>query len=225
MMNTKLLTLLVSVLTLAGCVNKAPKPDNPHFAPVEPAAYTPVQPVNGSLYSASTSMNLYGDGRAYRVGDIISVQLEERTQSSKSASTSADKSTDLNVDAGTVLGRNATLGRFPLTTSLGGDSSFSGDGASDMSNSLSGQITATVHEVRPNGTLLVRGEKWLTLNQGDEYIRVSGIVRPQDIDAANTISSTRLADARITYSGTGSVHDTNTMGWLAKFFISPMWFL
>ena len=224
-MNGKILAVLLSVLMLSGCVNKAPKPDNPHFAPVEPEAYTPVQPINGSLYSANTSMNLYGDGRAYRVGDIISVQLEERTQSSKSASTSADKSTDLNVDAGTVLGRDATLGRFPITTSLGSNSSFSGDGASDMSNSLSGQITATVHEVRPNGTLLVRGEKWLTLNQGDEYIRVSGIVRPQDIDASNTISSTRLADARITYSGTGAVHDTNTMGWLAKFFISPMWFL
>ena len=224
-MHPKYLLTICSIIVLTGCVNKAPKPDNPYFAPVEPAAYTPVQPINGSLYSANTSMNLYGDGRAYRVGDIISVQLEERTQSSKSASTSADKSTDLNVDAGTVLGRNATLGRFPLTTSLGSNSGFSGDGASDMSNSLSGQITATVHEVRPNGTLLVRGEKWLTLNQGDEYIRVSGIVRPQDIDASNTISSTRLADARITYSGTGSVHDTNTMGWLAKFFISPMWFL
>jgi len=224
-MNVKLLLTLTAALVLTGCVNKAPKPDNPYFAPVEPSAYQPVVPVNGSLFHASTSMNLYGDGRAFRVGDIISVQLEERTQSSKSASTSTDKSTDVNIDAGTVLGRNANMGRWPLTTSLGSNSSFSGDGSSDMSNSLAGQITATVHEVRPNGTLLVRGEKWLTLNQGDEYIRVSGIVRPQDIDAANTISSTRLADARITYSGTGSVHDTNTMGWLAKFFISPMWFL
>ena len=224
-MNAMLLTICTAAILLVGCVNKAPKPDNPYFAPVEPSAYQPVVPVNGSLFSTSTAMNLYGDGRAFRVGDIISVQLEERTQSRKSASTSADKSTDISVEAGTVLGRNATIGRWPLDTSLGSNSGFSGDGSSDMSNSLSGQITATVHEVRPNGTLLVRGEKWLTLNQGDEYIRVSGIVRPQDIDASNTISSTRLADARITYSGTGSVHDTNSMGWLAKFFISPMWFL
>lgn len=224
-MNIRLTLTLAAILTLTGCVNKAPKPDNPYFAPVEPAAYQPVVPVTGSLYHTSTAMNLYGDGRAFRVGDIISVQLEESTQSSKSASTSVDKGTDLSINAGTVLGRNATIGRFPLTTSLGGNSGFAGDGSSDMSNSLSGQITATVHEVRPNGTLLVRGEKWLTLNQGDEYIRVSGIVRPQDIDASNTISSTRLADARITYSGTGSMHDSNTMGWLAKFFVSPMWFL
>jgi len=224
-MNAKLLLSFAAVALLTGCVNKAPKPDNPYFAPVEPAAYQPVVPVTGSLYHTSTAMNLYGDGRAFRVGDIISVQLEESTQSSKSASTSVDKSGDISVEPGVVLGRAADLGRWPITTSLGSNSGFAGDGSSDMSNSLSGQITATVHEVRPNGTLLVKGEKWLTLNQGDEYIRVSGIVRPQDIDAANTISSTRLADARITYSGTGSVHDSNEMGWLAKFFISPLWLL
>jgi len=224
-MNAKLLTICTAAILLVGCVNKAPKPDNPYFAPVEPSAYQPVVPVNGSLFSTSTAMNLYGDGRAFRVGDIISVQLEERTQSSKSASTSADKSSNVTIDGGTAFGQDLAVGKFPLSANFGGNSGFSGDGSSDMSNSLSGQITATVHEVRPNGTLLVRGEKWLTLNQGDEYIRVSGIVRPQDIDASNTISSTRLADARITYSGTGSVHDTNSMGWLAKFFISPMWFL
>jgi flagellar L-ring protein precursor FlgH len=224
-MNAKLLTICTAAILLVGCVNKAPKPDNPYFAPVEPSAYQPVVPVNGSLFSTSTAMNLYGDGRAFRVGDIISVQLEERTQSSKSASTSADKSSNVAIDGGTAFGQDLAVGKFPLSANFGGNSGFSGDGSSDMSNSLSGQITATVHEVRPNGTLLVRGEKWLTLNQGDEYIRVSGIVRPQDIDASNTISSTRLADARITYSGTGSVHDTNSMGWLAKFFISPMWFL
>jgi len=225
MMKPKYLLVALAISVLTGCVNKAPKPDNPHFAPVEPAAYTPVQPSNGSLYTANMSMNLYGDGRAYRVGDIISVQLEERTQSSKSASTSADKSSSVAIAGGTAFGQDLAIGGLPLSANFSGNSGFSGDGASDMSNSLSGQITATVHEVRPNGTLLVRGEKWLTLNQGDEYIRVSGIVRPQDIDASNTISSTRLADARIAYSGTGSVHDTNTMGWLAKFFISPMWFL
>ena len=224
-MKTKLTIVLLAAVALSGCVNKAPKPDNPYFAPVEPAAYQPVVAVNGSLFNTSTAMNLYGDGRAFRVGDIISVQLEERTQSSKSASTSVDKDSNTAIAGGTAFGKDLELFNKPLSANFGGTSGFSGDGSSDMSNSLSGQITATVHEVRPNGTLLVRGEKWLTLNQGDEYIRVSGIVRPQDIDASNTISSTRLADARITYSGTGSINDSNSMGWLAKFFISPMWFL
>ena len=91
-----------------------------------------------------------------------------------------------------------------------------------MSNSLNGNITVTVHQVLPNGVLIVRGEKWLTLNQGDEYIQVSGMVRPQDIGPDNTVESTKLADARISYSGTGAVHDTNVMGWLSRFFVSAL---
>jgi len=92
-----------------------------------------------------------------------------------------------------------------------------------MSNSLSGNITVTVHDIMPNGTLVVRGEKWLTLNQGEEYIRVSGMVRPQDIGQDNSVPSTKLADARIEYAGTGSVSDTNVTGWMTRFFISPLW--
>ncbi len=224
-MKLRVLFAVAATLLLTGCVNNAPKPDNPYFAPIAPAAYETVQPVNGSLYSSATAMNLYGGGRAYRVGDIITVTLQESTQSSKTATTSLDKASNTAIDGGTALGQNLAIGKFPLSANFGGNSSFSGNGNSDMSNSLSGQITATVHEVRPNGTLLVRGEKWLTLNQGDEYIRVSGIVRAQDIDASNTVSSTRLADARISYSGTGAVHNTNAIGWLAKFFLSPMWLL
>jgi len=70
---------------------------------------------------------------------------------------------------------------------------------------------------------VIRGEKWITLNQGDEYIRITGIVRPTDVTAENTVLSTKVADARITYSGTGEVADTNNNGWLARFFISAFW--
>ncbi len=112
----------------------------------------------------------------------------------------------------------------PLSASLnGGTREFESTGDADQSNSLSGNITVSIAEVLPNGVLRVRGEKWLTLNRGDEYIRLSGLVRPEDIAPDNTVQSTRLADARISYSGTGEVHDANAMGWLAKFFISPIW--
>ncbi|GGC07737.1 flagellar L-ring protein [Marinobacterium zhoushanense] len=209
-------------MTLTGCVNSPPKPDNPYYAPVPVTPVPNTQPSTGSIYNAATSMNLYGDGRAYRVGDIITVELEESTQSSKSSTTSVDKSSNTNVGVGSVMGQNLSVLGNPLSASLGSDHSFEGDGSSDMSNSLTGSITVTVHEVRPNGNLLVRGEKWLTLNQGDEYIRISGLIRPQDIDQSNTVLSTKLADARITYSGTGAVNDSNVMGWLARFFISPL---
>jgi len=214
---------LIGLLLLTGCVSKAPKPDNPYYAPIQPAQMQQPKPVNGAIYQAGSSMDLYSDGRAHRVGDIITVVLTERTQSSKSSSTETEKSTEIGVDMPTVLGRDLKVFGNPLSASMSSDSSFEGEGSSDMSNSLSGNITVTVHQVLPNGTMLVRGEKWLTLNQGDEYIRISGLVRPQDISADNSVESTRLADARITYSGTGTTHDANVMGWLARFFISPLW--
>lgn len=214
--------LLSVVLVLSGCVNKAPKPDNPHYAPVQMPSFETPKPINGAIYQASTSRDIYSDGRAHRVGDIITINLTERTQSSKQSSTSLDKSTNVNLNAPTVLGTPLSIGGRELSAGLSSNSGFEGDSSSDMRNQLSGNITATIHEIYPNGVMLVRGEKWLTLNQGDEYIRISGLVRPQDIAADNTLDSTRLADARITYSGTGATADVNVMGWLGRFFISAL---
>lgn len=219
----RILGLGLVLALMTGCINRPPKPDNPYYAPVEPAPKAAAQPVTGSIYNAATANNIYGDGRAFRVGDIITINLQESTQSSKSSTTSVDKSNATSVGAGTAFGHTVKALGNPLSASLNSSNSFSGKGTSDMSNSLTGNITVTVHEVRPNGTLLVRGEKWLTLNQGDEYLRISGIVRPQDIDESNTVVSTKLADARISYSGTGAVHESNVMGWLARFFINPIW--
>jgi flagellar L-ring protein precursor FlgH len=222
---SKLMRLLplAGLILLSGCVNKPPKPDNPYYAPVQPAQMEPPKPVNGAIYQANAGLDLYSDGRAYRVGDILTVVLTESTQSSKSASTTVDKTNDMSFGAPTVLGRELSVLGNPLSASASTDTAFDSQGDSDMSNSLSGNITVTVHQVLPNGNLLVRGEKWLTLNQGDEYIRISGLVRKQDIGPDNSVESTRLADARIAYSGNGATHDANVMGWLARFFISPLW--
>jgi len=217
-----LFTLCSSLL--AGCVSKPEKPDHPEYAPVVPQALTQPQAVTGSIFNPATSMNLYSDGRAHRIGDILTIVLSEQTQSSKSAKTELDKSSEINLQAPTILGKQAKVLGNPLSFSLPESTSeFEGEGSSDMSNSLSGNITVTVHDMLPNGTLVVRGEKWLTLNQGDEFIRISGLVRPQDISTDNTVQSTKLADARIAYSGTGSVSDTNVNGWFSRFFMSPLW--
>ncbi len=215
--------VLLAVAGLVGCVNKPPEPDNPYYAPIQPAQMQQPKAIDGAIYQAGAGMDLYGDGRAYRVGDILTVELTENTQSSKSASTSVGKDNSLSIGAPNVLGRDLSVFGNPLSASAESSSSFDGDGSSDMSNSLSGNITVTVHQVLPNGTMLVRGEKWLTLNQGDEYIRISGLVRRQDIGPNNRVESTRLADARISYSGTGAAHDANVMGWMSRFFISPLW--
>lgn len=217
--------LSLLLVVVSGCVNKPVKPDRPYYAPVAPQQLQQPQPVNGAIFNAATSMNIYSDGRAHRVGDIITVVLTEQTQSSKTAKTSADKTSNLSLPQPTILGNPLQVFGAPISATTGGASTntFEGEGKSDMSNSLRGNISVTVHEVLPNGVLVVRGEKWLTLNQGDEYIQISGLVRPQDISADNTVPSTKLADARIGYSGTGGVHDSNVMGWLAKFFIGPLW--
>ncbi|RAU19628.1 flagellar basal body L-ring protein FlgH [Nitrincola tibetensis] len=219
---TRLGLVVSAAWMVSGCVTKAPKPDNPYYAPIPMASLETPKPINGAIYNPSTSMNLYGDGRAHRVGDILTIDLTERTQSSKSSSTSLDKSSDVNVAAPTIMGEPLSIFGRPLSAGISGGSTFDGDSSSDMSNRLSGNITVSVQEIYPNGVMLVRGEKWLTLNQGDEYIRVSGLVRPQDIKPDNTIESTRLADARITYSGTGATADVNVMGWLSRFFISAL---
>jgi flagellar L-ring protein precursor FlgH len=212
---------VLSLILLAGCASNEPvaKPDDPHYAPVQPSRMQPPPATAGSLYQASHTKGLYGDRKAYRVGDVITVQLQEQTQSSNSSS--ADMSRDTNVDiASPTIG-----GRQPLDLSVGMNSGreFSSDGSADQSNSLQGAITATVHEVYPNGNLLVRGEKWLNLNQGSEYVRVSGIVRPEDINPDNTISSVQMADARLTYNGTGDLANNSRQGWLTRFFNSGWW--
>ena len=217
-----LLTMLFSLM-LSGCVQKQIKPDNPEFAPVRPQALMQPKAIDGSIYNAATSMNLYGDGRAHRVGDILTITLQESTSSRKTAKTELDKTSNLSLAQPTLLGQTVDINGRPLSATLNGPTlDFDGEGKSDMSNNLTGNITVTVHDVLPNGTLLVKGEKWLKLNQGDEYIRISGMVRPQDISSDNSVMSTKLADARIAYSGTGSVHDTNVMGWVSKFFISAL---
>ena len=223
MMSKALLIMVVALTALSGCVQKQVKPNNPEYAPVRPQALIAPKPINGSIYNSATSINLYGDGRAHRIGDILTIALQESTSSQKSATTELDKSSSVTLTQPTVLGSPLDFNGKPISASITGPTSeFDGEGSSDMSNNLSGNITVTVHDVLPSGVLLVKGAKWLTLNQGDEYIRISGMVRPQDIGSDNTVESTKLADARIAYSGTGVVNDTNVMGWLSKFFISAI---
>ena len=112
---------------------------------------------------------------------------------------------------------------MPTDASASGTNTFDGKGEATQSNQLNGEISVTVAEVYPNGTLLVRGEKLLTLNRGDEHIRISGIVRDADISADNRVPSTRVANAKITYSGNGEIARASRQGWLQRFFtmLSP----
>lgn len=207
---------------LGACSNVPPR--DAAYAPTFPVAKQPPQPSNGAIYQAGYSKNMFEDARAHNVGDLITVILQEETQAEKSASTSTAKDNSIELGAPTVFGQQLTHnGNQVLSASVSTATDFSGDGASSQSNSLSGSITVFVSNVLPNGNLVIRGEKRLTLNQGDEYIRLSGIVRPEDVTPENTIGSTKVANAEILYSGNGAIADSNRQGWLSRFFNSPIW--
>ncbi|MGD8176793.1 flagellar basal body L-ring protein FlgH [Marinimicrobium sp. ARAG 43.8] len=212
------------VLGLSGCVTyERPVPGDPYYAATIPSAADLPRRTEGSLYQGNYGMMLYTDRKALNVGDIITVTLSERTVSSKSSGVSVQKDSSTNFNAGPLLGSNPTFRGNTLETNLTQNREFAGDAGADQSNSLQGNITVTVAEVLPNGGLVVRGEKWITINRGDEFIRINGIVRPEDVAPDNTVPSTRLANAQISYSGTGTLADSQSMGWLSRFFNSGYW--
>jgi len=220
---------LSGMAALAGCVSPPPKPNDPYYAPVLPRTPLPAAANNGSIYQAGFEQNLYGDRKAFRVGDIITITLNEATQASKNANSNLSKKSTTSIGLtslfGSVPNTNNPLGSgdLSLTAGYSGNRATDGTSKAGQSNSLTGSITVTVADVLPNGIIAVRGEKWMTLNTGDELVRIAGLVRADAIATDNTVPSTRVADARITYSGTGSFADTSQPGWFDRFFLSPLW--
>ena len=220
----KKLTLIILLLGLSACVvQQQARPGDPRYAPVLAPSSIPSQPNSGSLYQPGFGLSLFNDRKARRIGDVITIVLNERTVSKKSSNVGIKKESDLSLNAGTLLGSVPHVGDFTMESAVAHNRDFTGEADADQSNSLTGNITVTVADVLPNGNLVVRGEKWMTLNRGDEYIRISGVIRPDDISPTNTIVSTKLANANISYSGTGDLADSAKMGWLSRFFNSAIW--
>jgi flagellar L-ring protein FlgH len=209
---------LCSALSACGLMpHTHPKPD-PVVARVLPP---PTPRTDGAIFQSGQQIELFADLKARRVGDVLTIRLTETTNASKSAVTKTTKTTAVNNTGPTILGKTITAGGVPIfTTTLAGADSFDGEGSSTQGNSLAGSLTVTVMEVQPNGNLVVQGDKTIKLNQGDEFVHVSGVVRFADIQADNTVTSDRVSDAHISYSGKGVINSANTMGWLARFFNS-----
>ncbi len=221
LLNLKWLTPLL-VLLMSACASGPEKLAD--FEPlVRPVAPQPPSYQNGSLFQQN-SVSLFEDPKPYRIGDIITIKLQESTSASKSAGTSSSKEDEYTMTAPTLFGLNPTHnGQNLFEMSVSPEREFSGSADSSQSNSLSGEITVTVVDILPNRNLVVQGEKWFTLNQGKEYIRIAGVIRPQDVSPDNTIASSKLADAQIAYSGEGFLADTNEQGWLGQFLNSSWW--
>lgn len=218
--------LVLGCSALQGCVIHSPaKPNDPHYAPVLAPTPAVPPPTNGSLYRPTTGMDLFSDRKAGNIGDILTVVLEENTVSRKSSNVEINKDSEVSVPGAnaTVLGNPISFKGLGVDTNLSAEREFKGEADAAQSNNLMGDVAVSVVDVWPNGTLVIRGEKWLTLNRGDEFIRISGLVRPEDVRSDNTVLSTKVANARITYAGAGALADSQSMGWLNRFFNSAYW--
>jgi len=215
------LVSVAAMAALAGCASLKEDGGRDFDATWPEAAELPkAQP--GAIYAQGTETSLWQNVTARNIGDTLTIKLEESTEAEKSATSSSGKSTTATMTGPTVLGRPITMNGTPiLEGSLGNDSKFTGNGAAAQSNKLDGNISVTVAKRFPNGNLLVRGQKWIAINTGREYVRLQGIVRPTDIAPDNTVSSWKVADAYIAYGGQGTIANANKPGFLYRFFNSP----
>lgn len=217
---------ILSVCAILGCALGSLIPSEAAARRREEIVYSPTLPVappaqeaNGAIFQGSY-VPLTSGSRAGQVGDLITINLVERTVAQKATAANTGRTGSI----GITPPATGILSFFkPSDVNAGGDQSFKGQGTASQSNLLSGQITVTVAQVFPNGTLLVRGEKIITINRGDERVQFSGLVRAADISPQNDVPSTKVADARILYTGKGEIARASRQGWLQRFFsaVSP----
>lgn len=214
--------LLVFVLLISGCATQKAevfRPDN-----VVPTPVAKIQPnTTGSIWSGENSNNLIcSDKKARYVNDIVTIIISETatggnkasTNTSRDTKTSAGVSSLLGVDS-SILAKNATMG---TSIGLGGTSanSLKGEGDTSRNSTLEAKISARVLKVLDNGNMLIEGKRQLTVNAEDQYIIISGIIRPEDVTVDNTVASQYIADARIIYTGDGVINDKMRPGWLTR---------
>ncbi len=218
-MPRKLSKLTMMALALASAPAFAKDKVAPDAFAVSMPAPPPPPPSNGAIFQSGYTP-LTSGGRAGAVGDIITIQLVERTAATKSNAATMQRDGDIGLTPPTT----GPLSLFnPSDVAMGGNQAFKGKGDASQSNALSGEVSVTIAAVYPNGTMLVKGEKLLTLNRGDERVQISGIVRAIDIGPDNRVLSTRVANANIRYVGKGEIARASKQGWLQRFFsiLSP----
>jgi flagellar L-ring protein precursor FlgH len=190
-----------------------------------PVAVTPVPGGNGAIFQTAGStvgtvyQPLFEDRRARAVGDTLTITINEKINASKTASSTADRTGSTKFAIPEIKTPTGHIYQGGGITGSSGQA-FEGKGDSSANNVFTGTITVSVIEVLANGNLVVSGEKQIGINQGSEFVRLSGVVNPQNIGYGNSVSSTQVADARLEYRGTGYIDEAQTMGWLARVFQS-----
>ncbi len=218
--------MAVAAFLLSGCVVQQSEMATPTFdQQLKPAAPTYS---NGSIWQAS-SASLTEDGKARKVGDVVTILVTETASASKQAATSTGRSSSMSAGIPAFMGLQ---GAGILANNLGGDlsklidasasSKFDGSGSTSRKESLTATITAKVIDVLPNGNLRIEGHRHVKVNSEDQIVTVRGVIRPRDISVDNTINSSYVADAQISYSGEGIISDRQRPGWLMNI-IDKLW--
>jgi flagellar L-ring protein precursor FlgH len=222
----KFISVAALVGLVTGCSTYTEQVVSQSFQPAEaPVILAKSTNMNGAIFQPGRSGLFATDQRARRIGDILTVSFNEIYAATKAQTATSSKTDAFGVTLPTGLPNMLTGGfdKDPAGLNAGTTRSFAGSGNAVQSNSFSGLLSVTVVRVFDNGNMEVQGQKELTLNNGNEYVRVRGVVRPEDISASNIVSSDRLADAQIRYTGSGHLADSSQPGWLSQLMrtISP----
>ena len=213
--------LSLGFIALAGCVGpqKVAGP-SPEFAPIIPVVTNQSSIPTGSLYNAAHSDSWFGEKKAYRVGDIVTVVLDESLDADTTTKNTASRKTKTDVLSPLQIAKWGSPGGF-LSSDLQEENEVSstGSGVIDQSAKLQGTMTAQVVEVYPNGNLLIVARK-LSIFLLDQRCTSEGIIRPQDIQPDNTVQSKRLASAQITYKGVGPNANAQKIPWGTNLLLS-----
>lgn len=211
-MKLLLIPLLAAACSACSILPPEPLAHSKGFTPVFPVEQTLPQVATGAIYNGRQSELFFGRGRGFQVGDVITVLLNESTQAARSQNGTVSRTAKNDIPA---LSTNFIKGGLFKggTEMLGSNIKNEGAGKADQTASLTGSIAVSVIDVMSNGNLVLRGEKQLALTEGSEIIQVGGIVRPDDIAPNNTVQSRRLANAQITYRGTGDMAAATRPGW------------
>ncbi len=213
--------LAILAALLSACSSLEPTASTAVHQPmsVRPVPLAQSAPANGAIYQPSQVRPLFEDRRARLLGDTLTINLVESNNAQKASNSSASR--ESSISGGITSASKVPLaGLVGLGVEAGTTSDFTGQGSAAANNRFNGTITVTVVDVYPNGNLLVSGEKQIAINQGNEFIRFSGVVNPSYVTGSNTVQSTQVADARIEYKSSGYISESQAMGWLQRFFVA-----
>ncbi|KMP10832.1 hypothetical protein UR09_03400 [Candidatus Nitromaritima sp. SCGC AAA799-A02] len=224
--------LIFVSLGLGACANTHKAVDPRSTVIPEKIYESAAKPTDGAIWSGDTSKNLlFEDTKARKVGDIVTVVLNENATSTQTATTDTSKDSSINLDTNGVLGLPSNFNiqnflgmgtQFDPNLNATTSKSTQGSGTTTRSGSLTGTVSATIIAINGNGNFEIKGTRSVTVNNEEQLMVLRGTIRPSDINFDNTINSSLVANASITYSGEGVIADEQKVGWLMRI-VSLIW--